>query len=184
MLAPRSCMFRGPAALLLVCQGLSQGVLPLHGCMEKVDTGKLLSRVPSPLLCFALTVKKKHSGTLPLRIVLKFFVQDFPQQCCSKTFPTRNLQIQIGQHIKDVHCSLPVFMVRAPVRHSQLEASLRARHSARYAENGLRCQMCLFHPSHCSGLTCPHAPCEVTASLPYGGDDQHPLHSTNLLAHC
>ncbi|CAE7571088.1 gpr180 [Symbiodinium pilosum] len=30
-----------------------------------------------------------------------------------------------------------------------------------YAENGLRCQMCLFHPSHC--------------------DDQHPLHSTNLL---
>mmetsp|Transcript_19606 Transcript_19606/g.45597 ORF Transcript_19606/g.45597 Transcript_19606/m.45597 type:complete len:467 (+) Transcript_19606:54-1454(+) len=30
-----------------------------------------------------------------------------------------------------------------------------------YADNGLRCQMCLFHPSHC--------------------DDQHPLHSTNLL---
>jgi len=30
-----------------------------------------------------------------------------------------------------------------------------------YASNGLRCQMCLFHPHHC--------------------DDQHPLHWTNLL---
>lgn len=30
-----------------------------------------------------------------------------------------------------------------------------------YANNGLRCQMCLFHPQHC--------------------DDQHPLHGTNLL---
>lgn len=30
-----------------------------------------------------------------------------------------------------------------------------------YASNGLRCQMCLFHPDHC--------------------DDQHPLHTTNLL---
>lgn len=30
-----------------------------------------------------------------------------------------------------------------------------------YAPNGLRCQMCLFHPAHC--------------------DDQHPLHLTNLL---
>eukprot|EP00927_Polykrikos_kofoidii_P044026 TRINITY_DN38116_c0_g1_i1.p1 TRINITY_DN38116_c0_g1~~TRINITY_DN38116_c0_g1_i1.p1 ORF type:complete len:508 (-),score=69.04 TRINITY_DN38116_c0_g1_i1:287-1810(-) len=30
-----------------------------------------------------------------------------------------------------------------------------------FADNGLRCQMCLFHPTHC--------------------DDQYPLHSTNLL---
>merc|ERR1711904_298924 len=30
-----------------------------------------------------------------------------------------------------------------------------------YAENGLRCQMCLFHPQHC--------------------DDEHPLHFANLL---
>merc|ERR1712194_833824 len=31
-----------------------------------------------------------------------------------------------------------------------------------YAKNGLRCQMCLFHPAHC--------------------EDQHPLHWSNLLA--
>ncbi|CAE8608234.1 unnamed protein product [Polarella glacialis] len=63
-----------------------------------VDSGKLLSRV----------------------IILKFLMQDFPQQMC------------IAAYIYSW-----------------------------YSANGLRCQMCLFHPSHC--------------------DDEHPLHPTNLL---
>lgn len=71
----------------------------------------------------------------------------------------------------------------------------------RYADNGLRCQMCLFHPSHCPLLNLywvglcigPAEAAECTfrifwMELPWiatdsflTGDEQHPLHSTNLL---
>lgn len=94
----RVLSFAQSATTFFLLVQLSLAALVLRRFFLFVDTGRLLSRV----------------------IVLKFMVQDFPQQMC-----------------------------------------IAAYLYAWYADNGLRCQMCLFHPSHC--------------------DEQHPLHLTNLL---
>ncbi|CAK9069754.1 Integral membrane protein [Durusdinium trenchii] len=93
----RVLSFTKAATCFFLLVQLSLAVLVLRRFFLFVDTGKLLSRV----------------------IVLKFVLQDFPQQLC-----------------------------------------IAAYLYAWYADNGLRCQMCLFHPNHC--------------------DEQHPLHSTNF----
>eukprot|EP00438_Fugacium_kawagutii_P027937 Skav234350 [mRNA] locus=scaffold1274:72879:75718:+ [translate_table: standard] len=94
--------------------------MPEVRCTPCTDPAKMRNTRP----CVeALTTQRErerdHVLHLPL-IVLKFVVQDFPQQMC-----------------------------------------IAAYLYAWYADNGLRCQMCLFHPSHC--------------------DEQYPLHLTNLL---
>lgn len=94
----RVLSFAQSATTFFLLVQMSLAALVLRRFFLFVDTGRLLSRV----------------------IVLKFMVQDFPQQMC-----------------------------------------IAAYLYAWYADNGLRCQMCLFHPSHC--------------------DEQHPLHVTNLL---
>ncbi|CAJ1408232.1 unnamed protein product [Effrenium voratum] len=85
----RVLSFAKLATGFFLCVQLFLGAVVMWRFFFFVDTGKLLSRV----------------------IVVKFILQDFPQQIC-----------------------------------------IAAYLYAWYADNGLRCQMCLFHPNHCSRL--------------------------------